>query len=147
MRTVLQRVRSARVAVGDRVVSEISHGLLILAGIVKDDDELSVEAMAAKIRGLRVFDDADGKMNLSCEEIEGEILVVSQFTLCADLRKGKRPGFDPAMRPPEAERLFNHFCEALAVQTGRPIKRGAFGEKMLVDLRNEGPATFVLDAD
>lgn len=145
MRLVLQRVRSARVSVGERPVAEIGRGLLILAGLYKEDAEATADAAAARVRGLRLFDDADGRMNLSCEEVGGEILVVSQFTLCADLRKGKRPGFDPAMKPPEARRLFDRFCDALARETGRPVKKGEFGESMLVEIQNEGPATFVID--
>ena len=102
---------------------------------------------AEKIRGMRIFNDGEGKMNLSCEAIEGEFLVVSQFTLCADLRRGKRPGFDPAMKPPEAERLYERFCTELAERTGRPVKKGEFGAEMRVELVNEGPVTFVLTND
>jgi D-tyrosyl-tRNA(Tyr) deacylase len=145
MRLVLQRARSARVTVAGAAVAEIGRGLLILAGLYKEDTDSSVDAAAARVRGLRLFDDPDGKMNLSCEQVGGEYLVVSQFTLCADLRKGKRPGFDPAMPPPEARRLYDRFCDALARETGRPVKKGAFGESMIVALENEGPATFVLD--
>lgn len=145
MHIVLQRVRSACVTVEGREIAAIGRGLLILAGLYKEDTDPSVDAAAARVRGLRLFDDPGGRMNLSCEDIGGEFLVVSQFTLCADLRKGKRPGFDPAMKPPEAERLFDRFCDALARETGRPVKKGVFGASMLVALENEGPATFVLD--
>ena len=91
-----------------------------------------------------MFDDPDGRMNLSCEQVGGEFLVVSQFTLCADLSRGKRPGFDDAMKPPESERLSLRFCERLAALSGRPLKTGKFGASMVVSLKNDGPATFWL---
>jgi D-tyrosyl-tRNA(Tyr) deacylase len=131
--------------VDGREVARIGRGALLLAGVLKEDTEATIESMAGRVRGLRIFDDADGKMNLSCEAIGGEFLVVSQFTLCADLSRGKRPGFDPAMKPPEAQRLFDRFCEALARLTGGPVRKGEFGAMMLVELQNDGPATFVLE--
>ncbi len=108
------------------------------------DTDAQADALARKVAGLRVFDDDAGKMNLSNEQIGGEYLAVSQFTLCADLSRGKRPGFDPAMKPPEAERLYERFCEQLATLAGRPVKRGVFGAMMEVELVNSGPATFLL---
>lgn len=145
MKAVLQRVRSASVSVDGVRISEIPKGLLLFLGVVNGDGEAQVEALAKKVAGLRLFEDAQGKMNLSCEEVGGEYLVVSQFTLAADLSKGKRPGFDDAMRPPESERLYLKFVERLGALTGRPVKTGRFGASMLVSLENEGPATFLLD--
>jgi D-tyrosyl-tRNA(Tyr) deacylase len=145
MKAVLQRVLSASVHVDGVEVSSIQKGLLLFLGVAKGDGEPQVEALAKKVTGLRLFEDAQGKMNLSCEEVGGEYLVVSQFTLCADLTKGKRPGFDDALRPPESERLYLKFCERLAALTGRPVKNGKFGAAMTVNLKNEGPATFLLD--
>jgi D-tyrosyl-tRNA(Tyr) deacylase len=145
MKAVLQRVRSASVTVEGARVSDIQKGLLLFLGVARGDGEPQVEALARKVAGLRLFEDAQGKMNLSCEEVGGEYLVVSQFTLCADLAKGKRPGFDDAMRPPESERLYLRFVERLAALTGRPVRTGRFGASMLVALENDGPATFLLD--
>ena len=145
MKAVLQRVLSASVQVDGLEISAIRKGLLLFLGVADGDNEAQAEALAKKIAGLRLFEDAQGKMNLSCEEVGGEYLVVSQFTLCADLSKGKRPGFDGAMRPPESERLYLKFCERLGALTGRPLKTGRFGASMTVSLQNDGPATFLID--
>jgi len=144
MRAVLQRVSRASVRVRGELHSDIGRGTLVFLGIEKDDTEPPLDALVRKIAGLRIFDDEEGKMNRSNEEVRGEFLVVSQFTLCADLSKGKRPGFDPAMRPPESERLYETFCARLATATGLPVKRGKFGASMQVELVNDGPATFLL---
>ena len=145
MKAVLQRVASASVRVDGAEISTIQKGLLLFLGVAVGDGEAQVEALARKIAGLRLFEDAQGKMNLSCEEVGGEYLVVSQFTLCADLSKGKRPGFDAAMRPPGSEGLYLKFCERLAALASRPVKTGKFGASMAVTLQNDGPATFLLD--
>jgi D-tyrosyl-tRNA(Tyr) deacylase len=145
MRALLQRVLDASVSVDGAVHSSIGRGLLILLGVAQGDGDAPLEALAKKISGLRVFDDAQGKTNLSCEDVGGEFLVVSQFTLCADLAKGKRPGFEMAMRPPGSEQLYLKFCERLAALTGRPVKTGKFGASMVISLRNDGPATYWLD--
>jgi D-tyrosyl-tRNA(Tyr) deacylase len=145
MRALLQRVRDASVTIDAAVHSSIGRGLLILLGVTTSDGEAQLEALAKKIAGLRVFDDAQGKTNLSCEDIGGEFLVVSQFTLCADLSKGKRPGFEMAMRPPGSEQLHRKFCERLGALTGRPVKTGRFGASMVVALSNDGPATYWLE--
>lgn len=142
MRALIQRVSEASVTVDGAVVGAVGRGLLVFLGVQIGDDDGRVEATARKIAGLRLFEDADGRMNLSNEQVEGEYLVVSQFTLCADLSKGKRPGFDAAMKPPEAERLYRLFCDRLAASTGRPVRTGVFGATMTVALKNEGPATF-----
>ncbi len=146
MKALLQRVLDASVAVEGTERASIGKGLLIFLGVARDDGEAQCEALARKIAGLRIFEDASGRMNLSNEDVGGEYLVVSQFTLCADLSKGKRPGFDPAMKPPESERLYLDFCRRLGTLTGRPVKTGAFGASMTVTLRNDGPATFFLEA-
>jgi D-tyrosyl-tRNA(Tyr) deacylase len=145
MRAILQRVLDASVTIEGSPHSSIGRGLLILLGVVREDGDAQAEALARRIAGLRVFEDPGGRMNLSCEDVGGEFLVVSQFTLCADLSRGKRPGFDPAMKPPEAERLYLRFCERLGALTGRPVRTGKFGASMTVALRNDGPATFWLD--
>ena len=145
MRALLQRVRDASVAVDGAVHASIGRGLLILLGVATTDGETQLEALVKKIAGLRIFDDAQGKTNLSCEDIGGEFLVVSQFTLCADLSKGKRPGFEPAMRPPGSEQLYLKFCERLGALTARPVKTGKFGASMVVSLNNDGPATYWLE--
>ncbi|HUR38605.1 MAG TPA: D-aminoacyl-tRNA deacylase [Planctomycetota bacterium] len=145
MRALLQRVREASVEVDEAPHSSIGRGILILLGVTTTDADALVEALAKKIAGLRLFDDAQGKTNLSCEDVGGEYLVVSQFTLCADLSKGKRPGFEQAMRPPGSEQLYLKFVERLAALTGRPVKTGKFGASMVVALKNDGPATYWLE--
>ena len=146
MRALLQRVLDASVEVSGARLASIDRGILILLGVASTDAEAQPETLAKKIAGLRIFDDAQGKTNLSCEDIGGEYLVVSQFTLCADLAKGKRPGFELAMRPPGSETLYVRFCERLAALSGRPVKTGKFGASMVVALRNDGPATYWLEA-
>ncbi|HEX7899608.1 MAG TPA: D-aminoacyl-tRNA deacylase [Planctomycetota bacterium] len=145
MKALLQRVLEASVVADGVPHAAIGRGLLLFLGVQKADGEAQVEALAAKIAGLRVFEDPDGRMNLSCEQVGGEFLVVSQFTLCADLSRGKRPGFDDAIKPPESERLYLKFCERLAALSGRPLKTGKFGASMVVSLKNDGPATFWID--
>jgi len=145
MRALLQRVLDASVSIDHAVHASIGRGLLILLGVATGDAEPQVESLARKIAGLRVFDDAQGKTNLSCEDVAGEFLVVSQFTLCADLSKGKRPGFEMAMRPPGSEQLYLKFCERLGALTGRPVKTGKFGASMTVALSNDGPATYWIE--
>jgi D-tyrosyl-tRNA(Tyr) deacylase len=144
MIALLQRVLDASVRVEGSVVGAIGKGLLIFVGVERGDADAQADALARKVAGLRLFEDPEGRMNLSNETVGGEYLVVSQFTLCADLSRGKRPGFDRAMRPPESERLYRRFCERLAAETGRPVRTGTFGASMVVDLRNDGPATFLV---
>ena len=145
MKIVAQRVKEARVIVAQEQISEIHSGLLLFLGIEKGDTESNIISGVKKISGLRLFEDEQGKMNLSNEEMEGRFLVVSQFTLCANLSKGKRPGFDRAMKPPESERLYRLFCQHLETSTGRPVLQGQFGAHMEVELVNDGPATFLLE--
>jgi D-tyrosyl-tRNA(Tyr) deacylase len=145
MRLLIQRVSSGRVLIDGAVHAESGRGLVILAGVETKDTSETIAAMARKVTGLRIFDDAAGKTNLSNEDVGGEYLCVSQFTLCADLSKGKRPGFESAMKPPRSKELFDEFCTLLAHATGRPVKTGVFGAKMSVEIRNEGPATYWLE--
>jgi D-tyrosyl-tRNA(Tyr) deacylase len=145
MRAVLQRVRRARVEADGAPVSEIGPGLLVFLGVKAGDGDAQARALAAKVHGLRIFDDAAGRMNLALDSVSGSFLVVSQFTLYGDLSKGKRPGFEQAMKPPESERLYALFCDELSRLSGRPVLRGRFGAHMLVELVNDGPATFILD--
>jgi len=145
MKALLQRVQEASVRIEGQTFSSIGRGLLIFLGVAQGDSEVQVEALARKVAGLRLFDDAQGRMNLSNEDVAGEYLVVSQFTLCADLSKGKRPGFETALKPPESERLYARFCERLGALSGRPVQTGKFGASMVVSLKNDGPATFWLD--
>jgi D-tyrosyl-tRNA(Tyr) deacylase len=145
VRVVLQRVKNASVTVSGEKISEIGEGLLLLAGIAKDDGEGEADWLAEKIAGLRIFNDEDGKMNLAVKDIGGEILAVSQFTLLADTRKGKRPSFIKAALPEEAEPLFDYFCERLRAAGIASVKTGRFGAMMDVALVNDGPVTIVLE--
>lgn len=145
MRIVLQRVKSASVTVADEPVSEIEAGLLLLVGIAVEDDERSADWLADKIAGLRIFNDKSGKMNLSILDLQADILAVSQFTLLADTRKGKRPSFVQAARPERAEPLFDYFCERLRAAGIRSVETGHFGAMMDVALVNDGPVTIVVE--
>lgn len=146
MRSVVQRVSSARVDVDGARVSAISRGLLVLLGVRKGDTAVDLEWMADKVLNLRIFDDARGVMNLSVLDIAGEILVVSQFTLLADSRKGRRPSYIDAAPPEEAKVMYEGFCDRIAT-SGRPVKRGVFQAMMNVGLVNEGPVTILLDSE
>jgi len=147
LRVVLQRVRSASVAVEGREIARVAHGLLVLVGIaVGDDAEMDVSSAAARIIDLRVFEDESGRMNRSLRDTGGEVLAVSQFTLCADTGKGRRPSFTQAAVPEVAEPLFDRFVTALRDE-GVHVETGRFGAKMLVTLENEGPVTLVLDIE
>ncbi len=127
------------------MISEIGPGLLLLVGVAKGDGEAEANWLAEKISGLRVFADGEGKMNLGIREAGGEVLAVSQFTLLADTRKGKRPSFVAAAGPEEAASLFDHFCEKLRAMGVRSVKTGSFGAMMDVTLTNDGPVTIVLE--
>lgn len=145
MRAVVQRVSSAKVSVDGEVISSISKGLLVLLGIARDDAEADARYLADKTANLRIFEDDAGKMNLSVFDIHGEILVVSQFTLCADCRRGRRPGFTDAAGPPKAETLYEAYVSALA-DAGLKPKTGVFQAHMDVELINYGPVTILLDS-
>lgn len=150
MRAVVQRVRRARVEVNARVVGAIDHGLLVLVGVERGDGERDVAHVAAKIRDLRIFDDAgdaDGRvrMNRSVTDIGGQVLVVSQFTLAADCRRGRRPSFDAAAPPDDARRLYEAVVADLR-GAGLRVETGEFQAAMRVTLENDGPVTFVLES-
>jgi D-aminoacyl-tRNA deacylase len=145
VRVVLQRVKNASVIVGGEKVSGIGAGLLLLVGVAVGDGEAEPAWLAEKISGLRIFNDGDGKMDLSLRDVGGEVLAVSQFTLLADTRKGKRPSFVGAAPPEEAERLFDYFCERLRAAGAGPVKTGVFGAMMDVALVNDGPVTIILE--
>jgi D-tyrosyl-tRNA(Tyr) deacylase len=145
LRVVLQRVSRASVSVSGEKVSGIGRGLLLLVGVAHGDGEEQARWLAEKVAGLRVFGDEYGKMNLSAVDVGGEVLAVSQFTLLADTRKGKRPSFAHAAPPEEAEPLFDRFCELLREAGVESIKTGRFGAMMDVELVNDGPVTIVLE--
>ncbi len=145
MRAVIQRVRRAAVSVDGQTVGRIGHGLLVLLAASRGDGPEQVRWMAEKLPSLRVFSDQDGKMNLSLMQVGGEMLVVSQFTLYGDCRKGKRPSYAHAAPPQEAETLYKGFIEAVRNQ-GVPVQEGVFGAMMEVELVNDGPVTLILDA-
>ena len=145
MRAVLQRVSQAGVGVAGDRIAKIGPGLLILLGVEAADDEKDAVCLADKIAQLRIFEDQTGKMNLSVLDVDGEVLVVSQFTLLADCRKGRRPGFSKAARPEWAEPLCRHFVQCLQ-QSGLRVQTGRFQAEMAVDLVNDGPVTILLDS-
>ncbi len=145
MRVVLQRVREASVTVEGERISEISPGLLLLVGVAHADSKAEAGWLAEKIAGLRIMGDEEGKMNRSVKDVGGAVLAVSQFTLLADTRKGKRPSFVGAAPPEEAERLFDHFCEKLRAAGVNRVETGRFGAMMDVALVNDGPVTIVLE--
>ena len=144
MKLVVQRVSRAGVRVEGKPVASIGRGVLVLVGAEKGDGANEAEEAARKVAGLRIFEDDAGKMNLSLADVGGSVLAVSQFTLSADLSRGRRPGFEKAMPAAEARPLYEHFCRALEL-SGVPVSRGVFGAMMEVELVNEGPATFLLD--
>jgi len=143
VRIVLQRVKEAQVKSGGRRRGEIKQGFCLLVGIEKGDTEREAKYLAEKISGLRVFPDRNGKMNLSIQETNGEILAVSQFTLAGSVKKGRRPSFDGAEKPDKAENLFQFFVQQLR-DKNIPTKTGVFGAVMEVYLLNDGPVTFIL---
>lgn len=144
MRAVVQRVSKASVRVDGAVVSAIEQGFLILLGVTHDDGEAEAAYLARKISGLRVFEDGEGKLNLGLTEVAGAALVVSQFTLYGDVRKGRRPSFTDAARPEAAVQLYQRFCALLAAES-IPVQQGVFQAHMAVELVNDGPVTLWLD--
>ena len=144
MRVLLQRVRRASVTVAGETVGEIGHGILLFLGVTTGDSRDDADWLAKKAAGLRIFEDEDGKMNRSLLDIGGDALVVSQFTLYADCRKGRRPGFDTAGDPAVANELYEYFAEQLKAEGVGRVETGSFGADMLVSLENDGPATFLL---
>ncbi len=146
MRAVLQRVAKATVEVDGQVIGQIGKGFLVLLGISQEDNEAAADKMADKICRLRIFEDEAGKTNLSLADVGGELLVVSQFTLYADCRKGNRPSFTKAGPPEEANRLYEYFMERCR-QYGNRVEKGSFGAHMKVELLNDGPFTLMLEGD
>ena len=145
MRAVVQRVSRATVSVGDEITGEIGLGLLVLLGVGTGDTRAEADYLVGKIIGLRIFDDAAGKMNLAVADVGGAVLVVSQFTLYGDVRRGKRPSFDAAAPPEKARELYEYFVEKVRA-AGLRCETGRFRETMRVELVNEGPVTILLDS-
>ena len=145
MIAVIQRCSRANVKIGKNIVGQIRHGLVILLGVKKDDNEEDADFLVRKVSGLRIYNDSDEKMNLSIKDIDGSALVISQFTLCGDMKKGRRPSFIHAAPPKEGQRLYEYFISSL-LKEGMPVESGEFGSMMDVELVNEGPATFILNS-
>ena len=146
MRFVIQRVCEASVAVEGQVIGQIGHGLLVFVGVADSDDKLVADKMIDKLTKLRIFEDADGKTNLSIADVGGKFLVISQFTLYADCRKGNRPSFTLAGRPDKAEELYEYVISEIG-KKGFCVEHGSFGAEMKVALLNDGPFTILLDSD
>ena len=145
MIAVIQRAKSGSVSVDEKIISQIKLGFVILLGVTDEDDETDADYLAGKISHLRVFDDKDKKMNLSIQDVKGSALVISQFTLCGDTHKGRRPSFIHAASPEKGNTLYEYFIAQIE-NNGVPVKSGKFGAMMNVNLINEGPVTFVLDS-
>ena len=143
MIALIQRVTEASVTVNNEVVGEISHGLLVLLAVEPNDDEAKIKRLAERVAGYRVFEDEQGKMNLNVEQVQGDILVVSQFTLAADTTRGMRPSFTSAASPQMSKSLYQQFCQELRTK-GFKVPTGIFGADMKVKLLNDGPVTFTL---
>lgn len=146
MRFVIQRVTEASVSVDGKVIGQIGHGLLVFVGIADSDDRQVADKMADKLTKLRIFDDADGRTNLSISDVGGEFLIISQFTLYADCRKGNRPSFTPAGKPETANEMYEYILSEVR-KKGFRTEHGSFGAEMKVSLLNEGPFTILLDSD
>ncbi len=145
MIALIQRVTKSLVTIDAKVFSGIGHGYTILLGILADDTDEDIKKIIPKIVHLRIMDDENGKMNRSILDTRGEILVVSQFTLCADVTQGRRPSYTQAMKPEEAKKIYNIFVEELK-KTGVPVKTGEFGAMMEVEIYNDGPVTILIDS-
>ncbi len=145
MRAVVQRVTNASVTVDDRITGEIGGGFLVFLGVYDEDNDEDISYLADKITNLRVFEDENGKMNLSLKDVLGELLIVSQFTLCGDCRKGRRPSFDKAGKPDYAKNMYEKFI-SYCRGSGISVSTGVFGADMKVKLLNDGPVTLLLDS-
>ncbi len=146
MRALIQRVKEASVSVDNNIISQINQGLLVLLGITHEDTKEDMDYLCRKIANMRLFDDKEGVMNLSVKAIKGDILLISQFTLLANTRKGNRPSYIEAARPEQAEPMYETFAEALEQELGKQIGRGQFGAEMQVQLTNDGPVTIWVDS-
>lgn len=146
MKAILQRVSHAQVDVKEKTVGSIGKGFLILLGVENGDDRIEADVLAAKISGLRIFTDENDKMNLSLSDIDGSVLVISNFTLCADCSHGRRPSFINAARPENAEPLYEYFCQKLLDNGVARVEKGIFGADMKVSLLNDGPVTIDINS-
>lgn len=146
MRIVIQRVSQASVTIDNKLVSEIGKGLMVLVGVENDDTEADCDWLVAKTAALRIFNDAEGVMNRSVVDVDGEVLAVSQFTLTASTRKGNRPSYLRAARHELAVPMYERYCEKLSQTLGKQVKRGVFGADMQVALINDGPVTIIIDS-
>ena len=144
MKVVIQRVTRAQVTVDNEIIGQIGQGYLVLLGVAQDDDKATAERIAKKMLGLRIFADENGKTNLSIKDVQGELLIVSQFTLCADTRHGNRPSFTTAGSPALANELYEYFI-SLCKQQVEKVEHGSFGADMKVELVNDGPFTIILE--
>ena len=147
MKAVIQRVSRASVTVDGELVSQIQKGYMILLGVMDDDTREDAEILAKKTSTLRVFEDDEGKMNLDIKQVGGEILAISQFTLCADVKKGNRPSFIRSAPPADANEIYEYFCEKLIENGVKNVYKGVFGADMKVDLLNDGPVTILYDSE
>lgn len=147
MKAVIQRVKHAQVSVDGETVGKVGEGYMILVGVQAGDTDADAEILARKTANLRVFTDEDDKMNRSVLDVDGEILAISQFTLCADVKKGNRPSFIGAAEPCEADRLYNLYCDELLKNGVRKVEKGVFGAHMEVELLNNGPVTILYDTE
>ena len=146
MKVVVQRVSRGAVSIGSKKIAEIGHGLVVLLGISNDDSEKEARYLADKIVNLRIFEDEQGKMNRSLQEVGGQLLVVSQFTLYGDCRKGRRPSFTDSAPPKDAERLYDYFVKYLR-ETSLDVRTGTFQAYMQVDISNDGPVTLIIESN
>ena len=146
MRVVIQKVKKARVSVGEKIAGKIGRGMTVLLGIGKDDRKEDAKYLADKVANLRIFEDEKSRMNLSLLDIKGEALVVSQFTLYGDTKRGRRPSFIQAAEPKKAEELYEKFINFLK-EYNLKVASGVFGAKMLLDIHNDGPVTFIIDTE
>lgn len=147
MKAVIQRVLNAKVTVNEQITGEIGKGFLVLLGVMEDDTESEMKLMAKKVSQLRVFEDENEKMNLSLGDVSGSVLVVSQFTLCADVSHGRRPSFIKSARPERAKKLYEQFVCELHEWGVDNVQTGIFGADMAVELLNDGPVTIIMDTD
>ena len=147
MRAVIQRVTNANLKVENKLISQINHGLVCYLGIKGNDDDSQLDWLAKKVAGLRIFNDENNKMNLSLKDVKGEILVVSQFTLYGNVKKGYRPSFIQAQKPETAEALYDNFCTLLSEKLEKNVATGIFGADMQIQQVNDGPVTIIIDTE